>query len=139
MDAKDILELYRKVGGRVETKGRVTLTSKEDFALYYTPGVGKVSTHLSQHPEDARELSIKGNSVAVVSDGTAVLGLGDIGPYGALPVMEGKALIFKQLAGIDAWPLVLDTKDPRNYPHCKSSRAKLWWYKPRRYRRTTVF
>jgi len=112
MDAKDILELYRKVGGRVETKGKVTLTSKEDFAIYYTPGVGKVSTHLSEHPEDARELSIKGNSVAVVSDGTAVLGLGDIGPYGALPVMEGKALIFKQLAGIDAWPLVLDTKDP---------------------------
>lgn len=112
MDAKEILEIYRKVGGRVETKGKVTLTSKEDFAVYYTPGVGKVSMHLSEHPEDARELSIKGNSVAVVSDGTAVLGLGDIGPYGALPVMEGKALIFKQLAGIDAWPLVLDTKDP---------------------------
>ncbi|MEK9161050.1 MAG: NADP-dependent malic enzyme [Patescibacteria group bacterium] len=112
MDAKDILDIYRKVGGRVETRGKVTLTSKEDFSVYYTPGVGKVSTYLSEHPEDARELSIKGNSVAVISDGTAVLGLGDIGPYGALPVMEGKALIFKQLAGIDAWPLVLDTKDP---------------------------
>lgn len=112
MDAGEILDAYRKVGGRVETKGKVTLTSKEDFALFYTPGVGKVSTHLAEHPEDARELSIKGNSVAVISDGTAVLGLGDIGPYGALPVMEGKALIFKQLAGIDAWPLVLDTKDP---------------------------
>jgi len=112
MDAKDILDAYRKVGGRVETKGKVELRSAEDFALFYTPGVGKVSTHLAEHPEDARELSIKGNSVAVVSDGTAVLGLGDIGPYGALPVMEGKALIFKQLAGIDAWPLVLDTKDP---------------------------
>ncbi len=112
MDAKDILDAFRKVGGRVETKGKVELKTKEDFALFYTPGVGKVSTYLAEHPEDARELSIKGNSVAVVSDGTAVLGLGNIGPYGALPVMEGKALIFKQLAGIDAWPLVLDTKDP---------------------------
>ncbi len=112
MAPDDILAAYRKVGGRVETRGKVTLTSKEDFALFYTPGVGKVSTHLAEHPEDARELSIKGNSVAVVSDGTAVLGLGNIGPYGALPVMEGKALIFKQLANIDAWPLVLDTKDP---------------------------
>lgn len=112
MDVKDILDAYRKVGGRIETKGKVELKDGKDFALFYTPGVGKVSTHLAEHPEDARELSIKGNSVAVVSDGTAVLGLGDIGPYGALPVMEGKALIFKQLAGIDAWPLVLDTKDP---------------------------
>lgn len=112
MAPDDILATYRKVGGRVETRGKVTLTSKEDFALFYTPGVGKVSMHLAEHPEDARELSIKGNSVAVVSDGTAVLGLGNIGPYGALPVMEGKALIFKQLANIDAWPLVLDTKDP---------------------------
>lgn len=112
MDPDDILAAYRKVGGRVETRGKVTLSTKEDFALFYTPGVGKVSMHLAEHPEDARELSIKGNSVAVVSDGTAVLGLGNIGPYGALPVMEGKALIFKQLANIDAWPLVLDTKDP---------------------------
>lgn len=112
MDAGEILNAYRKVGGRVGTVGKVALATPEDFALFYTPGVGTVSTHLAAHPEDARELSIKGNSVAVISDGTAVLGLGDIGPYGALPVMEGKALIFKQLAGIDAWPLVLDTKDP---------------------------
>lgn len=112
MEPEKILEAYEKVGGRVETKGKVELTTKEDFALFYTPGVGTVSKHLAAHPEDARKLSIKRNSVAVVSDGTAVLGLGDIGPYGALPVMEGKALIFKQLAGIDAWPIVLDTKDP---------------------------
>ncbi len=112
MKPEEIIEAYRKVGGRVETRGKVELASKEDFALFYTPGVGTVSKHLAAHPEDARDLSIKRNSVAVVSDGTAVLGLGDIGPYGALPVMEGKALIFKQLAGIDAWPIVLDTKDP---------------------------
>ncbi len=112
MDADKILEAYRKVGGRVETKGKVELKTREDFALFYTPGVGKVSTHLAEHPEDARELSVKGNSVAVISDGSAVLGLGNIGPYGALPVMEGKALIFKQLANIDAWPIVLSTQDP---------------------------
>ena len=112
MDAEEILKKYREVGGRIETKGKVTLSSKEDLALFYTPGVGKVSSHLASHKEDARELSIKKNSVAVVSDGSAVLGLGNIGPYGALPVMEGKALIFKEFAGIDAWPVVLDTQDP---------------------------
>ena len=112
MDAEEILKKYRTVGGRVETRGKVTLKSREDFALFYTPGVGAVSTHLAGHPEDAKELSVKGNSVAVISDGSAVLGLGNIGPYGALPVMEGKALIFKQIADIDAWPIVLDTQDP---------------------------
>ncbi|HRH24569.1 MAG TPA: NADP-dependent malic enzyme [Candidatus Paceibacterota bacterium] len=112
MEPDKILAAYKKVGGRVETKGKVTLTSKEDFALFYTPGVGTVSTHLAAHPEDAKTLSVKGNSVAVISDGSAVLGLGNIGPYGALPVMEGKALIFKQFANIDAWPIVLDTQDP---------------------------
>lgn len=112
MDADKIIEAYTKVGGRVETKGKVELKSKEDFALFYTPGVGKVSMHLAEHPKDAKTLSVKGNSVAVISDGSAVLGLGNIGPYGALPVMEGKALIFKQLANIDAWPIVLSTQDP---------------------------
>jgi malate dehydrogenase (oxaloacetate-decarboxylating) len=109
---KQIVAAFKKAGPRIETKARVKLKTKEDFALYYTPGVGAASTHLAQHPEDARLMSIKRNSVAVISDGTAVLGLGNIGPYGALPVMEGKALIFKEMAGIDAWPLVLDTTDP---------------------------
>lgn len=113
MNEQELRATYEKVGGRVETKGKVELRSKEDFAIFYTPGVGTISTHLAKHPEDAGRLSVKGNSVAVVSDGSAVLGLGNIGPYGALPVMEGKALIFKQLAGIDAWPIVLDTQDPQ--------------------------
>ncbi len=73
--------------------------------------MGQVSSHLATHPQDAAALTLKGNSLAVISDGTAVLGLGDIGPYGALPVMEGKAMLFKELADINAWPLVLDTKD----------------------------
>ncbi len=112
MDAEEVLKRYREVGARIETKSKVSLASKEDLALFYTPQVGKVSSHLAAHPEDARALSVKGNSVAVISDGSAVLGLGNIGPYGALPVMEGKALIFKERANVDAWPIVLSTQDP---------------------------
>lgn len=107
-----ILAAFKKTGARIETGTRVKLADKKDFSLYYTPGVGIASEYLAKHPKDARSLSVKKNSVAVVSDGSAVLGLGNIGPYGALPVMEGKALIFKELAGIDAWPIVLDTQDP---------------------------
>ena len=109
---KKILAAFKKTGARIETKARVKLKDKTGFSLYYTPGVGVASTHLAAHPEDARNLSVKKNSIAVISDGSAVLGLGNIGPYGALPVMEGKALIFKELAGIDAWPIVLNTQDP---------------------------
>ncbi|HEY0979226.1 MAG TPA: NADP-dependent malic enzyme [Candidatus Paceibacterota bacterium] len=107
-----IVAAFKKLGARIETKARVALKDKAGFALYYTPGVGAASLHLAAHPEEARKLSIKKNSVAVISDGSAVLGLGNIGPYGALPVMEGKALIFKELADVDAWPIVLDTQDP---------------------------
>src|SRR3989344_1937459 len=109
---KKIIDAFKKQGARIETKARVKLTGKKDFSLWYTPGVGTASLHLAKHPEDARKMSIKSNSVAVISDGSAVLGLGNIGAYGALPVMEGKALIFKEKAGVDAWPLVLDTQDP---------------------------
>lgn len=110
--AKKILTAFKKTGARIETKGRVRIRAKADLSLYYTPGVGVASEYLAAHPEDARSLSVKKNSVAVISDGSAVLGLGNIGPYGALPVMEGKALIFKEFAGIDAWPIVLATQDP---------------------------
>ena len=109
---KKILKAFTETGARIETKPRVKLKTKQDIALYYTPGVGVASEHLAKHPEDAHKLSVKKNSVAVISDGSAVLGLGNIGPYGALPVMEGKALIFKQFADIDAWPIVLSTQDP---------------------------
>jgi malate dehydrogenase (oxaloacetate-decarboxylating) len=112
MDTKKILTAYKKQGARVETRARVKLKGRKDFSLWYTPGVGVAASHLAKHPEDAQKMSVKKNSVAVVSDGSAVLGLGNIGPYGALPVMEGKALIFKEMAGIDAWPIVLDTQDP---------------------------
>jgi malate dehydrogenase (oxaloacetate-decarboxylating) len=112
MDAKKIVAAFKKQGSRIETRAKVPLKEKKDFSLWYTPGVGSASLHLAKHPKDARKMSIKKNSVAIVSDGSAVLGLGNIGPYGALPVMEGKALIFKVKADIDAWPLVLDTHDP---------------------------
>lgn len=112
MDAKKIIASFKKQGSRIETSAKVALKEKKDFSLWYTPGVGVASLHLAKHPKDARKMSIKKNSVAIVSDGSAVLGLGNIGPYGALPVMEGKALIFKAKADVDAWPLVLDTHDP---------------------------
>ncbi len=108
---KKILAAFKKQGARIETKARVKLKGKKDFSLWYTPGVGVASLHLAEHPEDARKMSLKKNSVAIISDGSAVLGLGNIGPYGALPVMEGKALIFKEKAGIDGWPIVLATQD----------------------------
>lgn len=114
MDTKErkIIAAFKKQGARIETRARVKLAGKKDFSLWYTPGVASAALHLSKHPKDARNMSIKNNSVAIVSDGSAVLGLGNIGPYGALPVMEGKALIFKEKGGIDAWPLVLDIQDP---------------------------
>lgn len=105
------MALHKKLGGKVGTLSKVKLKTKEDWALYYTPGVGAVSMHLSKYPEDARKYTIKKNTVAVISDGSAVLGLGDIGPEAALPVLEGKALIFKECADIDAYPIVLATKD----------------------------
>jgi len=110
--AHQALTFHKQNAGKIETKGKISLKKRENIALAYTPGVGAVSIYLSEHPEKAREYTFKGNSVAVVSDGSAVLGLGNIGPYGAYPVMEGKALIFKEFAGIDAVPIVLSTQDP---------------------------
>lgn len=107
-----ILGAFKRTGARIETAARVKLKDKKGFSLYYTPGVGIASEYLAKNPKETPNLSVKKNSVAVISDGSAVLGLGNIGPYGALPVMEGKALIFKELAGIDAWPIVLNTQDP---------------------------
>lgn len=112
MDTKKILAAFKKQGARIETSVRVKLSGKKDFSLWYTPGVAVASTYLAKHPKEAWKMSVKKNSVAVISDGSSVLGLGNIGPYGALPVMEGKALIFKSKANVDAWPLVLDTQDP---------------------------
>ncbi len=87
------------------------LRNRDDLSMAYTPGVARVCLAIAEHPEDARRLTIKRNSVAVVTDGSAVLGLGNLGPAAALPVMEGKAALFKRFADIDAWPICLDTQD----------------------------
>jgi malate dehydrogenase (oxaloacetate-decarboxylating) len=99
------------LGGKIEVKGRVAVKTRDDLSMAYTPGVARVCMAIHNDPEKAYTLTIKQNTVAVVSDGSAVLGLGDIGPNGAQPVMEGKALIFKEFAGVDAFPLCLNTKN----------------------------
>lgn len=105
------LAAHKRLHGKIATVSKAKLKERSDWSTYYTPGVAAVSTHLGKHPEDARIYSIKRNTVAVISDGSAVLGLGNIGHYGALPVMEGKCVIFKEVADIDAFPIVLDTQD----------------------------
>src|SRR5215218_163909 len=99
------------LGGKLEVASKVPLKTRDDLSMAYTPGVARVCLALADHPEDVRRLTIKGNTVAVVTDGSAVLGLGDIGPGASLPVMEGKAVLFKRFADIDAWPIALDTQD----------------------------
>jgi malate dehydrogenase (oxaloacetate-decarboxylating) len=99
------------LGGKIEVRGKVSVKTRDDLSMAYTPGVARVCLAIHQDPEKAYALTIKQNCVAVVTDGSAVLGLGDIGPAGAQPVMEGKALLFKELAGVDAFPLCLATKD----------------------------
>ena len=106
------LELHKKLKGKLEVVPKGELKTRDDWSTMYTPGVGAVSSYLAQKPKEAREYTIKRNTVAVVSDGSAVLGLGNLGPIGALPVMEGKCAIFKAMAGVDAFPIVLDTQDP---------------------------
>ena len=106
------IALHHKLKGKIQVSSKVNIRNKNDLSLFYTPGVGAVSRRIADNNERVWDLTWKNNSVAIVSDGTAVLGLGKIGPEAALPVMEGKAMIFKQFAGIDAVPIVLDAQDP---------------------------
>ena len=99
------------LGGVIETASKHPIRNRDDLSMVYTPGVARICMAIAADKEDARRLTIKRNSVAVVTDGSAVLGLGNIGPHAALPVMEGKAALFKAFADIDAWPLCLDTQD----------------------------
>ncbi|MDN5768631.1 MAG: NAD-dependent malic enzyme [Humibacillus sp.] len=99
------------LGGKLSVESKVELRNRDDLSRAYTPGVARVCLAIAANPADARRLTIKRNTVAVVTDGTAVLGLGDIGPAAAMPVMEGKAALFKRFADVDAWPVCLDTKD----------------------------
>jgi len=99
------------LGGKIEVNPRARIKTREDLSKVYTPGVARICMAIKNNPSNAFSLTIKRNTVAVVSDGTAVLGLGDIGPEAAMPVMEGKAMLFKQLANVDAFPICLDSKD----------------------------
>ena len=107
---EDPIELSKRLGGKIEIKSKQKLT-KENLAVLYTPGVAKVSLAVAKNKKLSFEYTMRKNTVAVISDGSAVLGLGNIGPEGALPVMEGKALLFKELGGVDAIPIVLATQD----------------------------
>lgn len=109
--AKMALALHKKLKGKLSVVSKGKLSTKDEWSTMYTPGVGAVSSHLAKHPKDAREYTMKRNTVAVISDGSAVLGLGNIGPIAALPVMEGKCAILKEMADIDGIPLVLDVHD----------------------------
>jgi malate dehydrogenase (oxaloacetate-decarboxylating) len=106
------IALHKKLKGKIEVQSKGSLDTVDDWSTMYSPGVGAVSSYLAKHPNQARNFTMKRNTVAVVSDGSAVLGLGNIGPTAALPVMEGKCAIFKEMAGVDAFPIVLNTEEP---------------------------
>ena len=104
-------------GGKIEIRNKLPLKSRADLSTVYTPGVARVSMTIHENPDRAYEFTIKRNTIAIVTDGTAVLGLGDIGPAAAMPVMEGKAMLFKSFGGVNAFPICLDTKDPDEIVH----------------------
>jgi malate dehydrogenase (oxaloacetate-decarboxylating) len=108
---KKSLELHAQYHGKLETVSKIKLDSKEVLSLAYSPGVAEVSREIARDPALAREYTLKRNTIAIVSDGSAILGLGNLGSLAAIPVMEGKAAIFKEFAGVDAFPICLDTQD----------------------------
>jgi malate dehydrogenase (oxaloacetate-decarboxylating) len=110
--AAEAMKKHKELRGKIAIELKDSLDSREKLSTYYTPGVGAVSSYIAEHPEEAREYTWLNNAVAVISDGSAVLGLGNIGPQASLPVMEGKAMLFKHFAGIDAVPIVLDVHTP---------------------------
>ena len=117
VDGVEVMQVSDRVflmhlGGKIEVTSKAPLKTRADLSMAYTPGVARICEAIHKDPEKAYTLTIKRNTVAVVTDGTAVLGLGDIGPAAAMPVMEGKAMLFKEFAGVDAFPICLSTKDP---------------------------
>lgn len=109
---EEAMQAHLNLRGKLSVDTKVPLETAHDLSVYYSPGVGAVSTHLANNPKETRIYTGTNNSVAIISDGSAVLGLGNIGPEAALPVMEGKAMLFKRFAGIDGYPIVLNTQDP---------------------------
>ena len=110
--AEDALKMHPYYKGKIEIVPKCIIRDLQDFAIWYTPGVAAPCKEIHANPEKVFDYTNKGNTVGIVTDGTRVLGLGDIGPLAGLPVMEGKALIFKYLGGVDAFPICLDTKEP---------------------------
>ncbi|MBU1291943.1 NAD-dependent malic enzyme, partial [Patescibacteria group bacterium] len=110
---KKSLELHAKKKGKLEIKSKLPLNNKTDLSVAYTPGVAEPCREIAKNPAEVYKYTIKGNSVAVVTNGSAVLGLGNIGAQAALPVMEGKCVLFKKFANIDAYPICLDTQSPK--------------------------
>ena len=111
---KKALKAHKKLGGKLNIENADHLNSQLKLSMYYTPGVGAVSKHIAQHPDSARELTGLGKTVAIISDGSAVLGLGNLGPQAALPVMEGKAMLFKEFADLNAFPIVLKSQKTKD-------------------------
>ena len=112
----EVLAVYDRTfalhrGGKLRVEAKIPLREQDDLAMAYTPGVGRVCVEIANHPESVYDYTIKGNTVAIVSDGSAVLGLGNLGAEGSMPVMEGKAMLFKEFAGLDAFPICLNTQD----------------------------
>ena len=116
MKKKDIgseaLKLHKKLGGKIRTGLPMHVTNREQLSLIYTPGVGAVSSYIATHKSEAKHYTIRGKMIAVISDGSAVLGLGNIGPAAGKPVMEGKAVLFKKFSGIDVFDIEIDERDP---------------------------
>ncbi len=110
---EDALRYHEKLRGKIEINPKMSISDKEELSLVYTPGVAFAASEIARDPKRALTLTNKGNTVAIITDGTAVLGLGDIGCEAALPVMEGKAVLFKEMGGVDAYPIVLNEKDPK--------------------------
>ena len=109
--AKKAIAMHKKLNGKISIISKAPIKNAKDLSIYYTPGVGAAASYLAEHKDQVRNFTIKRNTVAVVSDGSAVLGLGNIGPEGAMPVMEGKCQLFKAFAGVDAFPIILDTQN----------------------------
>lgn len=109
------LKLHNKLKGKLEIISKKKIKTKKDLSLLYTPGVGAVSLEIFKDHNKAKQLTSSKNTVAVITDGTAVLGLGDIGPLASLPVMEGKAALFKEFGNVDAFPITVDTKDTEEF------------------------
>lgn len=115
---QDAIALHKKHQGKLLTSSVVPINNRQDLSLVYTPGVGAVSRAVAKQPSLAYDLTLRGRTIAVISDGSAVLGLGNIGPEAAIPVMEGKSLLMKKFAGVDSFPLVLNTQDPAEIIRC---------------------